>query len=56
MLFPVTVVNGKDKEKVHHAPDLKGWLDAGWKLEEAEEEKAPAKKVKEEPAIKGLDI
>ena len=54
MEFPLTVVKGKDKEKVHHAPDLKGWLDAGWKLE-ASEEKEPSKKEAKEPA-KGLDI
>lgn len=55
MLFPVTVTKGKDKEKVYHAPDLKGWLDDGWKVEgETSSEKKSTPK-KEEP-IKGLDI
>lgn len=34
MNFPVTVVKGKEEAKVFHAVDLKGWLDAGWKVKE----------------------
>ena len=55
MLFPVTVTKGKETAKVYHAPDLKGWLDDGWKVEgETSSEKKSTPK-KEEP-IKGLDI
>ena len=52
MEFPLTVVKDKEKAKVYHAPDLQGWLEAGYKLEsDTTKEKAP--KAKEEKGLLG---
>lgn len=34
MLFPLTVVKGKEEAQVFHAIDLQGWLEAGYKIKE----------------------
>jgi hypothetical protein len=34
MVFPVVLKKGKAQAKCLHAVDLKGWLDAGWKIDE----------------------
>ena len=42
MKFPIELKKGKEKAKCLHAVDLKGWLDAGWKLStEKDEEETP---------------
>lgn len=37
MKYPVTVTKGKEEAKVFHPVDLKGWLDAGWKVKATKE-------------------
>lgn len=32
MTFPVTLTKGGEEAQCFHAPDLKGWLAAGWKV------------------------
>ena len=32
MTFPVTVTKGKEEAEVLHSADLKGWLEADWKI------------------------
>ena len=34
MVFPLTVVKGKEEAQVFHAVDLQGWLEAGYKIKE----------------------
>lgn len=33
-MAPFIVVKGKEEAQVFHAIDLKGWIDAGWKVKE----------------------
>lgn len=41
MVFPVTLVKGKEEAQVIHAVDLAGWLKEGWKPKGKEEDKKP---------------
>jgi len=38
MTFPVTLEKGGVETKCFHAPDLKGWLDGGWKVKTIKQE------------------
>lgn len=55
-MFPVTVVKGKEEAQVFHAVDLKGWIDAGWKLKTDEAEKKPRDVLVERATELGLEF
>lgn len=56
-MTPVVVTKDGQEEKVFHAPDLQGWLDAGWKVKQPKKGGRPKKeesKDEEEPQSKGI--
>lgn len=52
----VVVTKDGQEEKVYHAPDLQGWLDAGWKLKQAKKSGRAKKEevIQEKPEQSGI--